>query len=176
MGVNTTLSTTSMFSQGAAITVASAISTQMDNLLLQMLPFCYAAIPLIIIDIYYGRRDAKYKYKNKLSPIPCTLHNTIMMTTQKILNYISWIFLSVTLSLAFDMPSIVYVIMGIIYGLEVLSLLDRYVESKGIDIDEVGALKLILKFIWSRMTGNFDENFSDIVKRQHDCKRKKPND
>ena len=64
--------------------------------------------------------------------------------------------------------------MSIIYGLEVLSLLNKYTESKGVDIDEVGMLKLLFKFIWSRITGNFDENFDDVVKKQGEKKIRIP--
>ena len=63
--------------------------------------------------------------------------------------------------------------MAIVYGLEVMSLLNKYSESKGIDIDEVGMLKLLFKFVWSRLTGNFDENFDDVI-RQHSEKQKQP--
>lgn len=165
-----TFDTTSLVSQGAAITVVSTFSGHMGNILIQMLPFCYVAIPLIILDLYYGRKKAQYKYENNLSNIPCTLQKSIKMTIQKIFNYISWIFLSTSLSLAFGMPSLVFIIMAIIYGLEVLSLLNKYGESKGIDIDEVGMVKLLFKFIWSRITGNM-ETFDDVI-RKHEEKRK----
>ena len=81
--------------------------------------------------------------------------------------------MSTTLSFAFGIPSLVIIIMAIIYGLEVMSLLNKYSESKGIDIDEVGMLKLLFKFVWSRLTGNFDENFNDVI-RQHSEKQKQP--
>lgn len=168
---SSTLETTSLVSQGAAVTVVSAMSNQLGNMLVEMLPFCYVAIPLIILDLYYGRKKAQYQFENNISNIPCTLQKSIKMTIQKVFNYISWIFLSTSLSLAFNMSSLVIIIMAIIYGLEVMSLLNKYGESKGVDIDEVGMIKLIFKFIWSRITGNFDENFDEVVKKQ---KRKSP--
>ena len=58
--------------------------------------------------------------------------------------------------------------MAIVYGLEVMSLLNKYSESKGIDIDEVGMLKLLFKFVWSRLTGNFDENFNDVISKHRE--------
>lgn len=161
-----TLDTTSLVSQGAAISVVSTLNTNLGAILLDMLPFCYVAIPLIILDLYYGRKKAKYQFENKITTIPCTLRKSIKMTIQKVFNYISWIFLSTSLSAAFAMPSIVYIIMAIIYGLEVFSLLDKYFESKGIIIDEIGMLKLLFKFLWSRITGNFNENFDGVIKRK----------
>lgn len=173
-----TFDTASMVSQGAAITVVSTLHGQVGSLLLQMLPFCYVAIPLITLDLYYGRKKAKYKYENKLSNVPCTIQKSVKMTLQKIFNYISWILLSTSMSMAFGIPSLVYIIMSVIYGLEVLSLLNKYGESKGIDIDEVGMLKLVFKFVWSRVTGNFDESFNDIVKKMEEKneKNKEAND
>lgn len=166
-----TLETTSIVSQGAAVTVVSTMSEHLGNMLIEMLPFCYVAIPLIILDLYYGRKKARYQYEHNITKIPCTIQKSIKMTIQKIFNYISWIFLSTSLSAAFAMPSLVIIIMSIIYGLEVLSLLNKYGESKGVDIDEVGMLKLVFKFIWSRITGNFDENFDDVVKKHHKIKK-----
>lgn len=158
--MNTTnLDTTSLISQGAAVTIAPAVSAHLSKILIEMLPFCYAGMPLIILDFYYTRKLVK-------------LHESIKMTIQKIFNYISWIFLSVSLSSAFGMPSLVIVIMAIIYGLEVMSLLNKFAESKGIDIDEVGMVKVLFKFIWSRITGNFDETFNDVVKKQRMKKQK----
>lgn len=168
-----TLDTTSLFSQGAAATVATTMGTHLGGILLEMLPFCYVAIPLIILDLYYGRKKAQYQYENKISDVPCTIQKSIKMTIQKVFNYISWIFLSVSLSSAFGIESLVIIIMSIIYGLEVLSLLNKYAESNGVDIDEVGMLKLLFKFIWSRLTGNFDENFDTIVKKQHNINKRK---
>lgn len=165
-----TLETTSIVSQGAAVTVVSTISDHLSTMLIDMLPFCYVALPLIILDLYYGRKKAQYQYENKLSDVPCTLQKSIKMTIQKVFNYISWIFLSTSLSTAFGMPSLVFIIMAIIYGLEVMSLLNKYGESKGVDIDEVGMLKLVFKFIWSRITGNFEENFDDVVKKHTEKK------
>lgn len=165
-----TFETTSIVSQGAAVTVVSTMSNHLGIMLIDMLPFCYVALPLIILDLHYGRKKAQYQYENKLSDIPCTLQKSFKMTLQKIFNYISWIFLSTSLSTAFNIPSLVYIIMAFIYGLEVMSLLNKYGESKGIDIDEVGMLKLVFKFIWSRITGNFDESFDDVVKKHTEKK------
>jgi hypothetical protein len=169
-----TFDTTSLVSQGAAITVVSTMSGQVTNLLLQMLPFCYVAIPLITLDLYYGRKKAQYRYEHKLSNIPCTIQKSVKMTLQKIFNYISWILLSTSISMAFGIPSLVFIIMAVIYGLEVLSLINKYGESKGIDIDEAAMLKLVFKFIWSRITGNFDETFNDVVRKHGDKKTKRP--
>lgn len=165
-----TLDTTSLVSQGAAVSVVSTLNTHLGEILIEMLPFCYVAIPLIILDLYYGRKKAQYQYENNITNVPCTIQKSIKMTIQKIFNYISWIFLSTSLSAAFGMPSLVYIIMAVIYGLEVMSLLNKYAESKGVDIDEVGMLKLLFKFLWSRITGNFDENFDDVIKKQHNKK------
>lgn len=157
--------TSSIITQGAAATIAPSVSTYFLEIVVQMLPFCYVAVPLIILDLYYGRRKAHYQYENGLTNQPVTIQKSIKMTLQKVFNYISWIFLSVSLGMAFNMSSLVIIIMAIIYGLEVMSLLNKYCEGKGIDIDEVGMVKLLFKFIWGRITGNNNEKFDDIVKK-----------
>lgn len=170
---SSTFDTTSLVSQGAAITVVSTMYGHLGAMLIDMLPFCYVAIPLIILDLHYGRKKAKYQYENNLSNEPCTWQKSVKMTLQKIFNYISWIFLSVSISMAFSAPSLIYWIMGIIYGLEVFSLLNKYTQSKGVNIDEVGMVKLLFRFLWSRLTGNFDEDFSDVVKKHKETKKRK---
>lgn len=161
------LDSTSLISQGAAVTIVPVVSAHLSNILIKMLPFCYVGIPLIILDLYYGRKKAHFQYENNITEKPVTLQKSIKMTIQKIFNYISWIFLSVSVSVAFDIPSLVIVILAVIYGLEILSLLNKYSESKGININEVGMLKVLFKFIWSRITGNFDESFDDVIKEHH---------
>lgn len=170
-----TLETTSIVSQGAAATVVSTINEHLGTILMDMLPFCYVAIPLIILDLYYGRKKAQYQYDNNITNVPCTIQKSIKMTVQKIFNYISWVFLSISLSYAFGMPSLVTFIMTTIYGLEVLSLLDKYAEGKGVDIDEVGMIKIIFKFLWQRITGNNSENFDDVIKKQGEINAHKGN-
>lgn len=165
-----TLETINLVSQSAAVAVITTVDEHLENILLQMLPFCYVAIPLIILNLYYSRKKVQYQYDNNISDVPCTLKESIKISAQSIFKYVSWIFLSTSLSFAFGIPSLIIIIMAIVYGLEVMSLLNKYSESKGIDIDEVGMLKLLFKFVWSRLTGNFDENFNDVI-RNHSKKQ-----
>ena len=160
-----TLETMNLISQSAAVAVITTVDEHLGNIVLQMLPFCYVAIPLIILSLYYDRKKTQYQYENNISDVPYTFKKSIRIAAQSIFKYITWIFLSTSLSFAFGIPSLVIIIMAIIYGLEVMSLLNKYSESKGIDIDEVGMLKLLFKFVWSRITGNFDENFNDVIKK-----------
>lgn len=162
------LETTNFVSQGAAITVVSVVNQHIGDILMEMLPFCYVALPLILLDLHYGRKKAKYEYENNISTVKCTWQRSIKMTLQKIFNYVSWIFLSTSLSMAFGSHTLIVIIMSIIYGLEVLSLLNKYTESKGIYLDEAAIIKLVFKFIWSRITGNNEETFNDVVKKQNE--------
>ena len=79
-----TLETANLASQSAAIAVVATVDEHLGNILLQMLPFCYVAIPLIILNLYYGRKKAQYQYENNISDVPCTLKKTIKITVQSI--------------------------------------------------------------------------------------------
>lgn len=112
-----------------------------------VLPWLFPCIPLIVLVCKYGRAKAK------LNGEEVTWGKTIKMAINKVFNYICWIMIACTLSLAFQKNSITFVIMAIVYGLEVLKLILRYVQSIGYEVDERTALAIFLKLMLSRVTG-----------------------
>lgn len=170
--VESEIDTMSVVTQGTAVTVVSTMSTHITSICTDMLPWFYVAIPLIALDLYYGRMLAKKEYSEGISKEAVTIQKSIKMTVQKIFNYIGWILLSCTLSLAFNAHYIVYIIMGLIYGIEVLSLINKWGRSKGIVVDEIGVLRLFCKYMWTRITGS-NEGFEDVLRRASDSVREK---
>lgn len=116
-----------------------------------VLPWLLPCIPLIILVCKYGRAKAK------LNGEEVTWGKTIKMAINKVFNYICWIMIACTLSLAFQKNSITFVIMAIVYGLEVLKLILRYVQSHGYEVNEKQALVIFIKLILARYT-NVDLN------------------
>lgn len=130
-----------------------------------MLPWLLVAVPLILLDLKYGRKKAQLKYERTLSDKDkVTLNKSIRMTIDKVFSYICWIMLSITLSIAFEQNLIKYVLMGVIYGLEVWSLFRSYVFIKfGVELSDKSMLRLLLRMIWSKLTG-MNDDFNDIIK------------
>lgn len=142
-----------------------------------MLPWFIAAVPLILIDLRLGRKKARMKGEK------VTLNKSVRMTIDKTFSYICWIMLSTTLAMAFDVEAIKYFIMGVIYGLEVISSLNSWFITKNINVDEIEMFRILLKFLWKRLTGEEEELhgvFTDMKKtsrrRNHHHPRKEEGD
>ena len=116
-----------------------------------MLPWFIAAVPLILIDLRLGRKKARMKGEK------VTINKSVRMTIDKTFSYICWIMLSTTLAMAFDEVSIKFVIMGVIYGLEVISALNSWFITKGINVNEIEMFRILFKFLWKRLTGEDEE-------------------
>ena len=67
--------------------------------------------------------------------------------------------------MAFDCNYIKYEIMGIIYGLEVISIIRSYLLLKGFVVNEAAILRLFLKVIWNKITWT-QEDFKTIIKKK----------
>lgn len=113
-----------------------------------VLPWLIPCIPLIIIVCKYGRLNAKAKGEE------VTWLKTIKMAINKTFNYICWIMIACTLSIAFDCTAITILIMAIVYGLEVLKCILRFVQSHGHNVSERQAVAIFLQIIIGRITGN----------------------
>lgn len=144
---------TNLVTQGATTTVLSAY---FHTAYVSMVPWFLAAIPLIILDLNYGRKRAKMRKET------VTINKSVRMTLDKTLSYICWIMLSTTLSMAFGYDWIKFVIMAIIYGLEVLSVIRAYLFCKGIIVKDAVLIRTFLKYIWYRLTGQ-KEDFKDLI-------------
>lgn len=126
-----------------------------------MLPWFAAAVPLILIDLILGRKKARARGEK------VTIGKSIKMTIDKSLSYICWIMLSTTLSVAFSLDFIKYFIMAAIYGLEVLSALNSWFESRGFDFNEGEMLRIVFKAIWNKILG-IEEDFKTVVKSKEE--------
>lgn len=136
-----------------------------------MLPWFIAAVPLILIDLRLGRKKARMKGEK------VTLNKSVRMTIDKTFSYICWIMLSTTLAMAFDAESIKFVIMGVIYGLEVISALNSWFLTKGINVNEIEMFRILAKYLWKKLTGEEEELhgvFSDMKKTERKRKHHHP--
>ena len=143
-----------MATQGAT---AAVFSTYFYDAYAAMLPWFIAAVPLIILDLNLGRKKARAKGQD------VTFNKSVRMTIDKSFSYICWIMLSATLSMAFSANWIKYAIMGIVYGLEVVSCVKSWLYYKGYDMDEEEFIKIIVK----KITGI---DFNPVINQDDDNK------
>ena len=142
--------------QGAT---AAVFSTYFLEAYAAMIPWIIAAIPLIVLDLNLGRKKARAR------GIEVTFNKSVRMTVDKSFSYLCWSMLSVSTAKSFDCEWIKYAIMGIVYGLEVLSCIKSWLITKGYDLDEIEMIRIILKALWKRTTGA-DDDFKNMIKKQ----------
>lgn len=145
----------------------TAVTTDFTDFLhssyVAMIPWFIAAIPLILLDLRLGIARAK-KEQVKDGKKTVTFNKAVRMTIDKSFTYICWIMLSTTLSLAFDMESIKFTIMAIVYGLEVCSCISNWLFVKyDIELDVLEFVPILFRFLWNKLTG-MEEDFKSIVK------------
>ena len=143
----------SLITQGVT---AGFFSQYIHAMYVEVLPWLIPAIPLILLVCKYGRQNAKAKKEE------VTWCKTIKMAINKVFNYICWIMIACTLSIAFDCTAIAYCIMAIVYGLELMKCVLRYVQSQGYKVSERQALIVFLKIILQKFT-NTDVEAEKII-------------
>ena len=156
-----------MVTQG---TTTAVFGAYFHTAYLSMLPWLFAAIPLILIDLNLGRKKAKLRYaKTHKNEDKVTINKSVRMTIDKTFSYICWIMLSTSLAIAFSCDVVKYVIMAIIYGLEVWSILRSYLLTKGFEVSDVDLFRLLCKLVWNKLTG-MQEDFKTIIKEKENDK------
>lgn len=145
-------------------TTAAFVSGYMYDQYIAMFPWFMAAIPLILLDLRFGRERAR---KNGES---VTIRKSVKMTIDKSFSYICWIMLSTTLSSVFETDAIKFSIMGLIYFLEVGSCFSAWLFIKyEIEVDNLEFLRLICKYICEKYTG-MEHDFGRVL---HEHKKKR---
>lgn len=108
--------------------VAGAAVAFLQEAVLRMVPYAIIAVPLIILDLVYGIRAARYR-KEKIR-----LSTAVRRTMTKILTYFCWVVLSSALAIAFEHRWIEWVVIGIVYVNELSSIVGNYLETKGLEV------------------------------------------
>ena len=89
--------------------VAGAAVAFLREAVLRMVPYTIIAIPLIVLDLVYGIRAARYR-KERIR-----FSTAVRRTMTKILTYACWIILSSALAIAFEHRWLEWVVLGMVY-------------------------------------------------------------
>ena len=108
--------------------VAGAAVAFLQEAVLRMVPYTIAAIPLIVLDLVWGIRAARYRKET------VRLSTAIRKTTTKVLTYICWVVLSSALALAFERTWLEWAILGLVFLNELSSIVGNYLETKGLEL------------------------------------------
>lgn len=121
--------------------IATTVVVFLQNAVLRMIPYSVPAVFLILLDLYYGCRAAKFRGEK------VRLSTAVRRTMTKLFSYVCWIILASTLSLSFQHDWLEWSVLGLVYANELASIIGNYLETKGIEFSFVGFYRWILKVI-----------------------------
>jgi hypothetical protein len=159
----------------AAIAVESGVSASaiyfFSSTIVKMIPYLYAAIPLIILDCIWGVKAARLRYdKTKNREDKPRFSKGLRRTIGKTCEYICWAVVAATLSLAFERKWIEWIVIGVVYGNEILSIFGNYLECKGIDFGIIDLYKLIFRKGAAHVGVEISEEEADQVFKPRDSR------
>lgn len=109
--------------------------------LTNMIPWFMASIPLILLDLNFGIKAAKYR-KEKV-----TFSKAFRGTFGKLVEYIAWICFAATASLAFGIKWVEWAVLAAVFVNEIASVIGNYLETKDIKFSFLGFYRWLLKVI-----------------------------
>lgn len=121
--------------------VSATLVAFLQTAVLRMIPYSIPAIVLLILDLVYGIRAAKYRGE-KVRP-----STAVRRSMTKLGSYICWLILASTIALAFHKDWLEWSVLGLVYVNEFASIIGNYLETKGIQFSFVGFYRWILKVI-----------------------------
>ena len=149
----------------AAVTVAVLKQT-----VLTMIPFALPALVLVFLDLWFGVKAARHRYKKwKREADRVTFSKALRGTVGKIMEFSAWLVLSSSASIAFEKEWIQWLVLGLVYLNEFGSIVGNYLCTKDIEFSLLGFLKAVLVFV-ARWIGNKigvvtdDVSFEDVLK------------
>ena len=139
--------------------VAGAAVAFLQEAVLRMVPYAIIAVPLIILDLVYGIRAARYR-KEKIR-----LSTALRRTVTKILTYVCWIVLSSALALAFEHRWLEWLVFGLVIVNELSSVIGNHLETKGLEVSWQAVWNTVLRIIGQKTSIDTDGiDVGDLVK------------
>lgn len=111
--------------QGSVTVTALAFFGKM---MVKMVPYLIACIPLIVLDLVWGIKAARYRKER------VRFSTAFRRTFGKAAEYLCWTILASTLSLAFETEWVEWIVLGAVYLNELSSIVGNYLETKGLEI------------------------------------------
>ena len=134
MSFNDSTSANVLLLEGGVATTAVIF---LQEAILNMIPFLIIAIVLIIVDLYFGIKAAR-KRGESIRP-----SRALRRTVGKAVEYICWVILASTLSVAFGTQVIEWAVLGIVMGNELLSIITNYFEIHGYKVKGLNIFKIV---------------------------------
>ena len=131
----------------------------------QTLPWLALAIPIIVLDLMYGIRAARFRGEN------VRWSTAVRRTVDKLVGYIMWTAAAVMMSQLFEITWLDQAVLALVYGNELISVAGNYLETKGIEL----SLAAVWRFVFKKGAAQIgvdvsDEEANEIIKPKRDAK------
>lgn len=150
--------------------VSAVAVTFLKKTVLAMIPFALPALFLVALDLHFGIKAAKHRYKKyKREADRVTFSRALRGTIGKVFEYACWLVISSSMSIAFEMDWIQWTILLLVYVNEIASIIGNYLCTKDIEFSLIGFLRAVLVFV-ARWIGSKlgivtdDVSFDDVLK------------
>lgn len=150
--------------------VAATTVAILQKTVLSMIPFALPALVLVALDLHFGIKAAKHRYKKyKREADRVTFSKALRGTVGKIFEFSCWLILASSMTVAFNKEWIQWGTLGLVYANELASVIGNYLCTKDIEFSLLGFLKAVLVFV-ARWVGNKlgittdDVSFDDVLK------------
>lgn len=151
----------SVFNTVATGGVAATALAFLRSMLTNMMPYAIVAVPLIILDLLWGIRAARYREER------VTFSRAFRRTMSKTFDYICWIVIASGIALAFEKKWLEFFILGLVIFNELTSIVGNYFETKGIQLSFVAVYRFIFKKAAEKHGIEVtDEEAKEIIKPQ----------
>lgn len=117
--------TVSILVQGGVSATALAF---FSDSIMKMIPWLIVAVPLIVLDLIWGIKAAKYRGDR------IRFSTAFRRTFGKGTEYFCWVVLASTLSIAFGTQWVEWAVLGVVILNEFSSIIGNYLETKGLEV------------------------------------------
>ena len=161
-----------MIEEEGSLIMEGSLSTTvvvfLQTAVLRMIPYAVPAVFLIVLDLFYGCRAAKYRGEK------VRISTAVRRTMTKFFSYVCWVILASTLALAFKHDWLEWAVLALVYANELASIIGNYLETKGIEFSFVGFYRWILRVITGKVGEAMDPGEAgEIIKPKEKPRDKK---
>ena len=147
---------------GAAATAVAFLHSALSN----MIPYAIIAVPLVVLDLLWGIRAAKYRKER------VTFSRAFRRTMSKVADYACWIIIAGSISLAFKTKWLEWAIIGAVVFNEITSIVGNYFETKGIQLSMVDLFRWLFRAGAGKVGVELDkEDAENIIKPRREQPR-----
>ncbi len=150
--------------------VAATITAILQKTVLTMLPFALPALVLVALDLNFGIKAARHRYKKyKRDADRVTFSKALRGTVGKCFEFACWLILASSMTVAFKQEWIQWLTLGLVYVNELGSVIGNYLCTKDIEFSLLAFLRAVLVFV-GRWIGSKlgivtdDVTFDDVLK------------